>query len=181
MSRFDEELAQTHINTSILEDEFNLDVSDEGNKTIEEIQKMREQLLETVGSSQPDPDDILFVNIDRANKLLDIVHNNILKQGEASPRLFEVAAQLVNAVTSAATSVQNSGFGMMKHEYNMKMAEIKEKEVAVKAALASNKSSTGGGGTSEDGKVIVMSREELLNMIDTENKEVVVPSVESEK
>jgi hypothetical protein len=181
MSRFDDELTQTHNNTgSILEDEFNLtELSDEKKYTIEQIKTMRNELLESVGSNQPDPDDILYVNIQRANDLLDVVYKNIVNDDDSSPRLFEVAAQLVNAVTAAATSVQNSGFGIMKHEYNMKMADIKEREVAVKAAIASNKSPTGGAGLS-DGKVVVMSREELLNMIESENKEVEVPSVEEQ-
>jgi len=178
MSRFDEELTETLTNNSILEDEFNLDSPTEDNQSIEKIKEMREDLLETISKNQPDPDDILYVNIQRANDLLDVVYRDIMKGSDISPRVIEVAAQLVNAVTTAATSVQNSGFGMMKHEYNMKIADIKEREVAVKAAMVSNKPQ--GSGSSTGGKVVVMSREELLNMIEIENKEVEIPSVDEE-
>lgn len=180
MSRFDEELSQIPANNSALEDEFNLDLSEENEQSIEKIKEMRLQLLESIGDDQPDPDNLLYVNIQRANELLDVVHHNIVNKGDSSARLFEVAAQLVNAITSAATAVQNSGFGFLKHEHNMRIAEIKEQEVAVKKIIAEGKSVSGGGSNS-GGQVMVMSREEMLNMISTTNEEVVVPSAESEE
>lgn len=163
----------TSTNSSILEEEFNLDSPEETSKNVQEIKEMRQALLNTIGDSNRDPDDILYVNINRANDLLDIVQNDINTSEKPNARLFEVAAQLVNAITSAATSVQNSGFGMMKHEYNMKIADIKEKEVAVKAAIAQGKGSTG----STDEKVLVMTREQLLGIIGDEQTEVEVQSV----
>ena len=178
MSGYGEDRANSQVNTSTLEDEFNIDTSEETTQHIQEIKEMRQVLLETIGDSNRDPDDILYVNINRANDLLDIVQKSILDGGQTNARLFEVAAQMINAITSAATSVQNSGFGAMKHEYNMRMVEVKEKEVAVKAAIAQDKTGnkqSGGGVT--DGKVVVMTREELLNMIDNENAEVEIQSV----
>ena len=178
MAGYDEDSANSQVNPSSLEGEFNIDTSNESLKNIEEIKEMRQALLTTIGESNRDPDDILYVNINRANDLLDIVQNSINEGGKTNARLFEVAAQLVNAITSAATSVQNSGFGMMKHEYNMKIAEIKEREVAVKAAIAQDKSGSRQTGTGmTDGKVVVMTREELLGMIDETNMEVEVQSV----
>ncbi len=180
MSGYGEDRANSQVNTPILEGEFNLDTSIETKTHIQEIKNMRQALLLTIGDSNRDPDDILYVNINRANDLLDIVQNSINDGGKTNARLFEVAAQLVNAITSAATSVQNSGFGVMKHEYNMKIAEIKEREVAVKAAIAQDKAVNRGGGGSgvSDGKVVVMTREALLDMIENENTEVEVQSVD---
>lgn len=177
MSEFDEDRANSQVNTTILEQEFNIDTSEERADQIQEIRDMRLRLAHAVSlSDQPDPDTILLTNIERANSLLDTATNSIMSGGETNARLFEVCAQLINAITSAATSVQNSSFGAMKHEYNMKMVEVKEKEVAVKAALAAGKANTATTG-SADSKVLVMSREDLLKMIDEEEKEVHVTSV----
>jgi len=180
MPGYDEDKAESQVNKDILEKEFNLDTSDETKKSIEEIRDMRKQLVTAMDTGDQDPDAILYANIERANSLLDVVYNSIVNGGETNARLFEVAAQLVNAITSASTSVQNSSFGLMKHEYNMKMVEVKEKEVAVKAALAHEKNIKKSGGGS-DGNVVVMSREELLKMIDSEEKDVHVKSEESDK
>jgi hypothetical protein len=109
-------------------------------------------------------------NIERANRLLDIAENAITSGGETNARLFEVCGQLINSITSASVSIQNSSFGNQKHEYNMRMLAIKEGELAVKRALAGEKEEK-----SSD-KVIVMDRESLLKMINKEDKEVLVKS-----
>lgn len=176
MSGFDEDRANSQVNATILEQEFNLDTSEERQQEIEAIAEMRRQLM--VAGQEDDPDKIILSNIERANNLLDIAQHSIEAGGETNARLFEVCAQLINAITSAATSVQNTSFGMMKHEYNMEMIEVKKQEVAVKAILANekaNKHTNTGDGTT-DGKVVVMTREALLNMIDDEEREVEVQS-----
>lgn len=176
MTEYNEDRANSQVNSTILEQEFNIDSSDERAEQIAEIRDMRLRLAQAVSlSDQPDPDTILLTNIERANSLLDTATNSILNGGETNARLFEVCAQLINAITSAATSVQNSSFGIMKHEYNMKMVEVKEKEVAVKAAIAANRGEQTARSTT-NGNVVVMSREELLNMIAKEEKEVHVNS-----
>lgn len=175
MSGFDEDRANSQVNATILEQEFNLDSTEDRQQEIEAIADMRRQLM--VAGQEDDPDTIILSNIERANNLLDIAQHSIEAGGETNARLFEVCAQLINAITSAATSVQNTSFGMMKHEYNMEMVEVKKQEVAVKAILANekaNKSTSVSGET--DGKVVVMTREALLNMIDDEEREVEVQS-----
>ena len=128
-----------------------------------------------------DPDVILLSNIDRANNLLDTAQQAIESGGETNARLFEVCAQLINAITSAATSVQNSTFGMQKHDYNMQIIEVKKQELIVKQAIAQGKlesqRKSGEGGSNQ---VMVMSREELLRMIEKEETEVEVESAGTE-
>ena len=171
-------MSEDTLNESILNREFNLDTTEETNQEIQ-IRDMRNQLAEVVANT-PDPDAILLSNIDRANQLLDKAQNTMDADDDSNvARMYEVCAQLINAITSAATSVQNSTFGMQKHEYNMKMIEVKEKEIAVKEALARGKlenKQPSGGGT----KVVAMSREELLNMIEKEEAEVEVESAGQE-
>jgi hypothetical protein len=165
------------VNETILEQEFNLNIEEEvTDNRIEAINEMRRQLM--VAGQEEDPDVILLKNIDRANTLLDTAQEAIENGAENAARMYEVSAQLINAITSAATSVQNSTFGMQKHEYNMKMIEVKEKELIVKQAIAQGKlesqRSVAGDGSGKN--VVVMSREELLNMIEREETDVEVES-----
>lgn len=171
MSDFGEDRANSQVNESILEQEFNLDTSEERNQELEQIREMRLQLSDAIDGQ--DPDDILYTNIERANNLLDTAQQSIERGGETNARLFEVCAQLINAITSAATSIQTGAFGNQKHEYNMKMLEVKEKEVMVKSAIAQQKISTG---PRTGGTVVAMSREELLRILDDDAQEVQVNS-----
>ena len=177
MTQFDEDRANTQVNETILEQEFNLDTSDDRRADIEAINSMRRQLM--LAGQDEDPDVILLSNIDRANNLLDTAQHAIDNGGETNARLFEVCAQLINAITSAATSVQNSTFGMQKHEYNMQMIEVKRQELIVKQAIAQGKIE--GNRKSDNGgtKIVAMTREDLLNMIDREEAEVEVESAGS--
>lgn len=174
-------MSEQEVNETILEQEFNLDDTEEVTDTrIEAINEMRRQLM--LAGQEEDPDVILLQNIDRANTLLDTAQHAIENGGETNARLFEVCAQLINAITSAATSVQNSTFGMQKHEYNMKMIAVKEKELVVKQAIAqgkleSQRDKREGGGSKN---VVVMSREELLKMIEKEEADVEVNSAGEE-
>jgi len=183
MSQYDEDRANSQVNTNILEQEFDIDTTEENEQQIQEIRDMRNQLAEVIrGQKDQDPDIILLTNIERANTLLDTAQNAILNGGETNARMYEVCGQLINSITSAATSVQNSSFGLWKHEYNMKMVEVKEKEVAVKAALAAEKagSRVSGTGTDTNNTVMVMTREDLLDMIhaDEIQREVCVETID---
>lgn len=179
MTQFDEDRANTQVNETILEQEFNLDTSDDRRADIEAINQMRRQLM--LAGQDEDPDVILLSNIERANNLLDTAQHAIENGGETNARLFEVCAQLINAITSAATSVQNSTFGMQKHEYNMQMIEVKRQELLVKQAIAQgkleNQKHSGEGGT----KIVAMTREALLKMIAKEETEVEVQSAGAEE
>lgn len=179
MSRFDEDRAESQVNEASLEQEFNIDNTEARQFEIQQIREMRMALVEA--AEQDDPDTILLQNIDRANNLLDIAQRGIENGGETQARMFEVCAQLINAITSASASIQSTTFGNQKHEYNMRQLELKEKEILVKAAMANDKAgqrAMSGTGTT-DGKVVVMDRESLLKMM--EEKEVQVESAGMEE
>jgi hypothetical protein len=173
MSEFGEDRANNQVNESVLEQEFNLDTSEERTQELGQIREMRLQLNDAIDGQ--DPDDILYQNIERANTLLDSAQQTIERGGETNARLFEVCAQLINAITNAATSIATGGFNNQKHEYNMKMLEVKEKEVMVKHALAQDKITTGQTG-GRKGTVVAMSREELLRILEDDAQEVQVNS-----
>lgn len=168
MSGFGEDKAHSQVNEALLEKEFHIDTAERRRQDMQEITNMRNQLQTSLANS--DPDTILVDNIERANNLLDRAEAAIMNGGETNARMYEVCAQLINAITSASVSIQNSSFGNQKHEYNMRLLAVKEGELAVKKALAGEK------GEKSSDKVIVMDRESLLKMINKEDKEVVVKS-----
>jgi hypothetical protein len=170
MSEYGEDRANSQVNESILEQEFNLNTADRRQDELDQIRAMRLQLDAIDGE---DPDDILYKNIERANTLLDTAQQATERGGETNARLYEVCAQLINAITTAASSIQTGAFGNLKHEYNMKMLEVKEKELVVKQAIAQGKLM---GAVPSTGGVVVMSREDLLKMIDEDVKEVQIDS-----
>ncbi len=178
MSEYGEDRANSQVNESILEQEFNLDTTERREDELEQIREMRLQLNDAIEGA--DPDAILLQNIERANTLLDSAQQATERGGETNARLYEVCAQLINAITTAASSIQTGTFGHQKHEYNMKMLEVKEKEIMVKQAIAQDKLTGGRTGGGNSGNVIVMSREELLRMMEEDTKEVHVDSIGNE-
>jgi hypothetical protein len=178
MSRFDEDGANSQVNETTLEQEFNLDTTEDRRSDIEAINEMRRQLM--LAGQDNDPDVILLSNIDRANTLLDTAQSAIENGGVNAARMYEVSAQLINAITSAATSVQNSTFGMQKHEYNMEIIKVKQQELVVKQAIAQGKIEGSRSNGGNPNQVMVMSREELLKMIEKEEGSVEIPSINPE-
>lgn len=110
-----------------------------------------------------DSDEILRNNIKRANALLDKIQEEILN-GDVQARLFEVAGQLINAVTTAANSIASSSIDIEGLELKRKMMELKESELEVKK----NSLPTQGGSYTQNNNIIVASREEVLKMLQKE-------------
>lgn len=129
-------------------------------RQLELIEETRES-LENIPEGE-DSDTILTNNIARANRILDRLEEEILS-GELSPRLIETCGQLINAVTTAATSITSNSFGNVELELKAKALEIKEKEIAVKAAIQGAKAGTP---QTVNNNLVVMSREEILGMIE---------------
>ena len=118
---------------------------------------MRKELAD-IDEDAIDSDQIIMDNISRANRILDIVEENILA-GDHSARFLEVAGQLINAVTSAATSITGISYNQQLIDTKNRALDIKEKEVTVKGIVknADNVNITNNN--------LVMSREDLLKMI----------------
>lgn len=163
---------------SNLEKEFNITPSDNPSQDID-ISNMRDMLPAI--SDQPDPDDILYKNIERANKILDKLEQSILLGEKPSATLIEAYGLILNSVTSASTSLSGNTFAKQKHEYNMKMVEVKEQEVEVKRIIAQSKLDGEVLTPKKQGKVMVMDRESMLRMIKEEQVEVQVKSHEEQE
>lgn len=180
-------MSTKNLNTNLISNEIKNFENADKNKQLEKIQEMKNELQKSIKEREDkeDPDNILYTNIERANKFLDILEDKIQEKDEilsedpqenkpkkkktkdSISRLFEVSAQLINAITTATQSIAGSYRDDMEYAYKLEMLEIKNKELAIKAALKGDGKS--GGVTNNN--LIVSSREEILDLINKEEGE----------
>lgn len=142
----------TELNRKKLSEEFSLDLTDDKNidKFLEDIKPPKDA---------DDPDDILRENIQRANRFLDKVENEI-EEGNFSARMLEVAGQLLNSVTAAASQIQSSGYNDAYLQVREKLVSLKQVELELKR----RKLEKGSSGTTKQ-QMIIASREDILGII----------------
>lgn len=122
--------------------------------------KVLKNEIKNIEDSLPDVDQIILNNIDRANNILDKVETQIIN-GNMTGTMLEACATLINAVTSAATSVTGIS-------YNNEMLDIKREELRIrdkKVMMDSIKDNTPTqvtGDVNITNQNLVMTREELL-------------------
>jgi len=155
-------------------------------KQLQKIQQMKFELQESIKEKdeKEDPDNILYTNIDRANRFLDILEQKIMEKNEnitddpkeekkkkkktmdSISRLFEVSAQLINAITTASQSIAGGYNDNLEYQYKLEKLELERDKFLLQHAL--------GGGNK--GKVtnnnlnIFTDREKLLDMITEEQQ-----------
>ena len=117
------------------------------------------------------PDDIIYENIDKANQLLDTILNNVSQQvnenGQLNARLMEVAGQLIDKITSAATSITSADIDYADIQLKQQNLLTKQKELDWKI----NKDGTiSTRSNSPERQVIITDRESILQMM--KNKEL---------
>ncbi|MFW6002393.1 MAG: hypothetical protein ACOCQD_03555 [archaeon] len=176
-------MSTTKLNTDLINNEIKEFEKSTKNQQLEKIQQMKSELKESMKDreDQEDPDDILYKNIERANRFLDILEDRITendapvnddddgnekqkkhkKRKESTSRLFEVSAQLINAITTATQSIAGSYKDELDYQYKLELLEIKNKELMIKHALKGGE----GGSNVTNNNLIVSSREEILDMI----------------
>jgi len=155
--KYKEDKSDPELNTNSLNNEFNID-SNKINKEIEKVQSMRKELLD-IEKDQPDVDKIILNNIDRANNILDHIEKEIYT-GNANARQIEVVGQLINAVTTAATSITGISYNQQIIDNKNRSLDIKEKELTVKGIIK------GVENVNITNNNLVMNREEVLKMLD---------------
>ena len=136
---------------------------------------MKNELQESIKQKdeQEDPDNILYQNIERANRFLDILEDRITGRGEkvkkeSTSRLFEVSAQLINAITSATQSIAGSYQNDLDYQYKLEKLELENKKLMIQYAL---KGGDGNQGSTTNNNLIVSSREDILDMINAQKTE----------
>lgn len=155
--KYKEDKSDPELNTNSLNNEFNID-SDKINKEIEKVQSMRKELLD-IEKDQPDVDKIILNNIDRANNILDHIEKEIYT-GNANARQIEVVGQLINAVTTAATSITGISYNQQIIDNKNRSLDIKERELTVKGIIK------GAENVNITNNNLVMNREEVLKLLD---------------
>ena len=156
--KWKEDKADPQVNVDLLNSEFDIEISSNLDKTVQEVKEMRKELKE-LESDLPDADQIIYDNIERANRILDTIEHDI-SNGDHSARLLEVVGQLINAVTSAATSITGISYNQQVIDHKNRMLDIKEKELAVKGIVK------GAENVNITNNNLVMTREDLLKMLD---------------
>lgn len=167
------------VNNNLVNDEIKKFQNASQNQQLEKLSEMRQELQTSLKEKEDkeDPDNILYKNIDRANKFLDILEKEILlkdeddegnrKEKKNLSRLFEVSAQLINAITTATTSIAGSYKDELEYEYKLQVLEIKNKELAIKEAIQGD-----GKGNKTTNNLIVTDRESILDIFN-KNKEYI--------
>ncbi len=96
-----------------------------------------------------DVDCILRKNIDTANKFISIIEKEISLTNEFTPRIMEVASQLINSITAISNS-------MISKENNEKIVELKNKMIGLKSDDGNNKNR----------ELIITDRETILQIME---------------
>ncbi len=111
------------------------------------------------------PDQILKDNIQRANRILDILEEDAYDKKTISARKAEVMGQLINSVTNAANSVITDEYNKEYLQIRKSVIQLKEKEMRIKEI------GHGEGGVSE--RLLVTDRETILQILkDGKGKEI---------
>jgi hypothetical protein len=171
-NKFKKDVADPDVNISKLNDVFNVMESGEYvnevtgeiidvdvDKAVADVKEMRKELT-SIEESLPDVDQIILENIERANRFLDRIETEVMN-GNGSATMMESCATLINAVTTAATSITGIS-------YNNDLLEIRRGELAVREKKLTIDAMKGNTPTSVTGDVnitqntITMTREELL-------------------
>jgi hypothetical protein len=103
------------------------------------------------------PDLILSDNIERANRVLDILEQNARESQKISARSAEVMAQLINAVTNAANSIISDEYNKAYLQIRNNVLRLKEKEIQIKQI--------GGGRSGSTTNILVTDRESIMKIL----------------
>ena len=114
-----------------------------------------------------DPNEVLRMNIERANTLLDRLEEEI-DNPTSTPRggiarLMEVASTLINTVTTAANSMMSLTFNEQDVAYKDKVLTLMESELEIKKLVA-NKQPTQGALT-QNNQIVLTNRNDLLDLL----------------
>lgn len=156
--KFKENEPDPQMNISELDAIFDVAIDKRSiDKQVQEVDEMRKE-IQVLSDDLPDADQLIIDNIDRANRILDKIEDN-LDRGELSARLFEVTGQLINAVTAAATSITGISYNQQSIDIKTRALDIKEAENEVKSLVKGAKE------VNITNNNLTMSREKILEMI----------------
>jgi len=95
-----------------------------------DLEKVENQPLTPVFNGD-DPDEIIKNNIERANRILDQVEDELVN-GNFSARLVEVAAKTMDTITNAVSQIQSTVYNNDYLQLKDRMLQLKEEELQYK-------------------------------------------------
>jgi len=133
-----------YLNRKNLSEEFDLEYVEA------EIEEVKEEIR-----GPNIPDQILFANILRANRILDKIETE-LDNNNFSARICEVASQLINSVTAATSQVMSEEYNKAYLQIRQDLVKLKEREIKIKQLAAS---------TPRSQNLIVTDRESIMKIL----------------
>lgn len=130
---------------------FDIDPSSDVEKEEDEFE------LSTIDTSDDGLDSILSTNIERANRILDSILNEVNLNQTVNDRLAKSAADLVNAITQSVNSIRSNKFNKSNLFLKHRSLIIKEEEVKAKLKLVKTPSSRT--------NILILGREQLLEIM----------------
>lgn len=156
----------SELNRNNLAEEFDIE-----NEEIE-IETFKEILVKA--KELEDPNNVLTSVIEKAGRFLDLVERECVN-GAMSARYSEVAATLINAITTAANSIAtinsvwfNDELKQVRIKQRDRELDQKDKELELKKMYYNNQLGDNGGTTNNN--VIVTDRESVLKFLKSEQK-----------
>jgi hypothetical protein len=133
-----------------LMEEFNLP-----NPSIEEIPVIDvPNVIDIQPTDIEDPDRLIATNISKANALLDHVIKEI-DNGNFSPRMVEVAGQLINAINGSTSQLYTKSFNSATIKLKYDQLRLKERQIGLLEKV----------GNVTNQNIIITDREHILRML----------------
>ena len=96
-----------------------------------DLEKVENQPIVPLYEEGEDPDEIIKKNIDRANRILDQVEDELVN-GNFSARLVEVASKTMDSITNAVSQIQSTVYNNDYLQLKARVIELKEEELEYK-------------------------------------------------
>lgn len=135
-----------------------------GIETIEnEVLEMRDRLKNV--KDLGDSNDILKLNIERANFMLDLAEKEMIS-GNFNSRLLEGCSSLIGQITAAANSLMCFDQHSQDIDLKVRTLDLKEFEVKTKIEMKKEQQSLPAGGqTNIQNNIVLTTREDFLKMV----------------
>jgi len=134
----------------------------------------RDTILDIEGSAKEvntnDPDSIIGSNIGKANAILDNIIR-LMNSGNFSPRMGEVAGQLINAINSATSQLYQRNATLGDLQYKGRVLQLRERELEIKEKLIDIKK---GSRIKNQNLIITSDRETILKVLKNKDNETKV-------
>lgn len=158
------------LNRDNLAEEFDIENTDIEIETFKEILDKAKEL--------EDPNNVLSSVIEKAGRFLDLVERECVN-GAMSARYAEVAANLINVITTTANSIAtinstwfNDELKQVRMNQRDRELDQKDKELELKKMYYQNQLGDGSSNGTTNNNVIVTDRESVLKFLKNEQKEI---------